>query len=142
MRQTLDFGVWWRYRLIVIFCFPTVEDQKEREKELIEQEMIPTERKNLTFFDKLYELQYKMIFNNQENVAGHMYASEPFDWLTLKRGVAYWISPTSNVSWQPPKLAFINKFIHTKVFYDFFSNAIVLFFILRSFIKHFKSLKF
>lgn len=60
--------------------------------------MIPTERRNLTFFEKLYELQYKMLFNNQENVAGHMYASEPIDWLTLKRGVAYWISNNSNVS--------------------------------------------
>lgn len=76
----------------------SAEDQKEREKELIKQEMIPTERRNLTFFDKLFELQYKMIFNDQENVAGHMYASDPLDWLTLKRGVAYWISPDNNVS--------------------------------------------
>ncbi|RXG71608.1 Protein O-mannosyltransferase 1 [Armadillidium vulgare] len=76
--------------------YSRVEDQKEREKELIKQEMIPTERRNLTFFEKLYELQYKMLFNNQENVAGHMYASEPIDWLTLKRGVAYWISNNSN----------------------------------------------
>lgn len=61
-------------------------------------EMIPMERRNLTFWNKLYELQYKMLFNNQENVAGHMYASEPLDWLLLKRGVAYWISANSNVS--------------------------------------------
>ncbi|MCL4122913.1 UNVERIFIED_CONTAM: hypothetical protein GTU68_050730, partial [Idotea baltica] len=76
--------------------YSRVEDQKEREKELIKQEMIPTERRNLTFFDKLYELQYKMIFNNQENVAGHMYASDPLDWLSLKRGVAYYVSSSSN----------------------------------------------
>lgn len=61
-------------------------------------EMIPLERRNLTYWNKLYELQYKMLFNNQENVAGHMYASEPLDWLFLKRGVAYWISANSNVS--------------------------------------------
>ena len=61
-------------------------------------EMIPLERRNLTYWHKLYELQYKMLFNNQENVAGHMYASEPLDWLFLKRGVAYWISANSNVS--------------------------------------------
>ncbi|KAK3883841.1 hypothetical protein Pcinc_011857 [Petrolisthes cinctipes] len=72
------------------------DDKKEREKEILRSEMIPMERKNLTFWSKLYELQYKMLFNNQENVAGHMYASEPLDWLTLKRGVAYWISANSN----------------------------------------------
>lgn len=76
--------------------YTRTEDKKEREREMIRQEMIPTERKNLTFWSKLYELQYKMIFNNQENVAGHMYASDPLDWLTLKRGVAYWISTNSN----------------------------------------------
>lgn len=41
------------------------EDKKEREKDMIRHEMIPTERKNLTFWSKLYELQYKMLFNNQ-----------------------------------------------------------------------------
>ena len=65
---------------------------------MISSEMIPTERRNLTFWAKLYELQYKMIFNNQENVAGHMYASDPLDWLLLKRGVAYWVDSESNVS--------------------------------------------
>lgn len=83
-----------RFNVIVF----TADDKKEREKELLRSEMIPMERKNLTFWSKLYELQYKMLFNNQENVAGHMYASEPLDWLTLKRGVAYWISADSNVS--------------------------------------------
>ncbi|KAK8391959.1 hypothetical protein O3P69_017520 [Scylla paramamosain] len=72
------------------------EDKKEREKDLLRSEMIPLERRNLTYWSKLYELQYKMLFNNQENVAGHMYASEPLDWLFLKRGVAYWISANSN----------------------------------------------
>ncbi|KAG0721721.1 Protein O-mannosyltransferase 1 [Chionoecetes opilio] len=72
------------------------EDKKEREKDLLRSEMIPLERKNLTYWNKLYELQYKMLFNNQENVAGHMYASDPLDWLLLKRGVAYWISANSN----------------------------------------------
>ncbi|XP_063601521.1 protein O-mannosyltransferase 1-like isoform X1 [Penaeus indicus] len=76
--------------------YTRTEDKKEREKDLIRSEMIPTERKNLTFWNKLYELQYKMLFNNQENVAGHMYASDPLDWLFLKRGVAYWISANSN----------------------------------------------
>ncbi|XP_068241899.1 protein O-mannosyltransferase 1 [Palaemon carinicauda] len=76
--------------------YTRTDDKKEREKELIRTEMIPMERKNLTFWNKFYELQYKMLFNNQENVAGHMYASEPLDWLLLKRGVAYWISSNSN----------------------------------------------
>lgn len=76
--------------------YTRTDDKKEREKELIRSEMIPMERRNLTFWNKFYELQYKMLFNNQENVAGHMYASEPLDWLLLKRGVAYWISANSN----------------------------------------------
>ncbi|XP_018024588.1 protein O-mannosyltransferase 1 [Hyalella azteca] len=76
--------------------YSRTENQKEREKELISSEMIPTERRELDFWSKLYELQYKMLFNNQENVAGHMYASDPVDWLTLKRGVAYWIDSESN----------------------------------------------
>ena len=80
-----------------IICYSLAEDKKEREKELMTSEMIPTERRNLTFWSKLYELQYKMIFNNQENVAGHMYASDPLDWLLLKRGVAYWVDSESNV---------------------------------------------
>lgn len=69
------------------------------------------ERKNLTFWSKLYELQYKMLFNNQENVAGHMYASEPLDWLLLKRGVAYWISANSNVSVSDATLLFLERHI-------------------------------
>jgi len=72
------------------------EDPKERERERLSVEMIPPHAVNLTFWEKLYELQYKMIFNNQENVAGHMYASDPLDWLTLKRGVAYWVAKDSN----------------------------------------------
>ncbi|XP_071520863.1 protein O-mannosyltransferase 1 isoform X1 [Panulirus ornatus] len=76
--------------------YTRTDDKKEREKDILQSEMIPMERKNLTFWNKLFELQYKMLFNNQENVAGHMYASEPLDWLSLKRGVAYWISANSN----------------------------------------------
>jgi len=72
------------------------EDPKERERERMNVEMIPPQVANLTFWEKLWELQYKMIFNNQENVAGHMYASDPIDWLTLRRGVAYWVAKDSN----------------------------------------------
>ena len=41
------------------------EDPKEREKERERVAMIPTVTHNLTFWEKLYELQYKMVFNNQ-----------------------------------------------------------------------------
>ena len=59
-------------------------------------EMLPLSSARLSLWAKFYELQMKMLFNNQETVQGHMYASDPLDWLTLKRGVAYWISPDSN----------------------------------------------
>lgn len=76
--------------------YSRTDDKKERRSEIINSEMIPTERQNLTFLDKFYELQFKMIFNSLENVAGHMYASDPIDWLFLSRGVAYWIDSESN----------------------------------------------
>ena len=37
-----------------------------------------------------------MLFNNQETVHGHTYATDPLEWLTLRRGVAYWVSADSN----------------------------------------------
>ncbi|KAI4464671.1 dolichyl-phosphate-mannose--protein mannosyltransferase [Holotrichia oblita] len=39
------------------------EDQKERERDLITAEMIPTTMTKLSFWDKFFELQYKMMFS-------------------------------------------------------------------------------
>lgn len=78
--------------------FSEAEDQKERERELVNAEMIPMTATKLTFWDKFLELQYKMLFSNTESVQNHMYSSDPLEWPFLTRGVAYWVSRDSNVS--------------------------------------------
>ncbi|CAG9854967.1 unnamed protein product [Phyllotreta striolata] len=71
-------------------------DQKEREREMITAEMIPTTPTTLSFWQKFYELHYKMVFANTESVQNHMYSSEPHEWPFMSRGIAYWISSASN----------------------------------------------
>lgn len=77
--------------------FYTAEDQKERERELVTAEMIPTAATSLTFWEKFFELHYKMLFSGTESVQNHMYSSEPLEWPLMARGIAYWVSSTSNV---------------------------------------------
>lgn len=60
--------------------------------------MIPTQATTLSFWDKLLELQYKMLFAHQEPLQSHMYSSEPLEWPFMSRTIAYWVSPDSNVS--------------------------------------------
>ncbi|XP_034244054.1 protein O-mannosyltransferase 1 [Thrips palmi] len=76
--------------------YTKAEDQKERERELVNAEMIPMSATKLTFWDKFLELQYKMLFSNTESVQNHMYSSDPLEWPLLTRGVAYWVSRDSN----------------------------------------------
>ena len=76
--------------------YTKAEDQKERERELVNAEMIPMTATKLTFWDKFLELQYKMLFSNTESVQNHMYSSDPLEWPLLTRGVAYWVSRDSN----------------------------------------------
>lgn len=42
--------------------------------------------------------QYKMFTTNIEDVQDHMYSSEASEWPFLTRGIAYWVSPHSNVN--------------------------------------------
>lgn len=60
-------------------------------------EMIPTSATKLTFWEKFFELQYKMIFAGTESVQNHMYSSEPLEWPLMSRGIAYWVATNSNV---------------------------------------------
>lgn len=60
--------------------------------------MIPTSATQLSFWDKFYELNYKMMFPSSEGVQNHMYSSEPTEWPLMSRGIAYWVSNSSNVS--------------------------------------------
>ncbi|KAL0269207.1 UNVERIFIED_CONTAM: hypothetical protein PYX00_007014 [Menopon gallinae] len=73
------------------------DDQKERERDMVNAEMIPTQATSLTFWEKMMELQYKMLISYQEPLLqSHMYSSEPFEWPLVTRTIAYWVSSTSN----------------------------------------------
>ncbi|KAB0798575.1 hypothetical protein PPYR_09568 [Photinus pyralis] len=72
------------------------ENQKDREREMISAEMIPTTPTKLSFWDKFFELQYKMIFTTVSSVQNHMYSSEPSEWPLMSRGIAYWVANNSN----------------------------------------------
>ncbi|KAJ0181996.1 hypothetical protein K1T71_002718 [Dendrolimus kikuchii] len=76
--------------------YTKAEDRKERERELVSAEMIPTTVTQLTFWEKFAELQYKMIAHAPDAPTGHMFASEPTEWPFLTRSIAYWLSPNSN----------------------------------------------
>lgn len=60
--------------------------------------MIPTSPTKLSFWQKFFELHYKMLFANSDSVQNHMYSSEPLEWPLMSRGIAYWVSSESNVS--------------------------------------------
>ncbi|VVC38730.1 Hypothetical protein CINCED_3A015703 [Cinara cedri] len=74
------------------------ENEKERERELVAAEMIPSKGTKLGLWERFWELQYKVIFSspNTQNVHSHMYSSEPLDWPLMVRGVAYWLSEHDN----------------------------------------------
>ncbi|KOC67579.1 Protein O-mannosyltransferase 1 [Habropoda laboriosa] len=72
------------------------EDQKQRERELINAEMIPLQATTLSFWEKFVELQIKMFLSGQEGQNSHMYSSDPLDWPLMSRGIAYWVSNDSN----------------------------------------------
>ena len=72
------------------------DDKKSIEKELFSAELIPEAPTDLSFMEKFLELQIKMLITNQENVQNHNYASDPTEWPFMTRGIAYFISKTSN----------------------------------------------
>ncbi|XP_042901346.1 protein O-mannosyl-transferase 1 [Parasteatoda tepidariorum] len=71
-------------------------DQKERERDMGMAEFVPLQPTQLSFIEKMWELQYKMFTTNSENVQDHIYSSDAADWPFLTRGIAYWVSPHSN----------------------------------------------
>ncbi|TMW45071.1 hypothetical protein DOY81_009852 [Sarcophaga bullata] len=75
--------------------YSKVHDEREREKQLLAAEMLPTKQTALTFLDKLFELQSKMLWYGPQ-VQGHMYSSEPLEWPLLSKGIAYWVDDKSN----------------------------------------------
>lgn len=83
------------------------EDKKTIERELFGAELIPEEPTDLSFVEKFLELQVKMLITNQENVQNHNYASDPMEWPFLTRGIAYFISKTSNVGFLNTKISVV-----------------------------------
>lgn len=91
------------FRHVIFLCTNNLflgENEKERERELVAAEMIPSKGTKLGLWERFWELQYKIIFSspNTQNVHSHMYSSEPLDWPLMVRGVAYWLSEHDNVS--------------------------------------------
>lgn len=72
------------------------DDQKQREHELLNAEMIPLKATKLTFWQKFIEMQIKMFFNGNDNPMSHMYSSGPLEWPFMERGIAYWVANDSN----------------------------------------------
>lgn len=78
--------------------YTIADNQQEREKQLLQAEMIPTSPTKLSFFKKFFELQQKMLSFNQhgDTIQTHMYSSEPLDWPFLSKTIAYWVDKNSN----------------------------------------------
>ncbi|KAH8301257.1 hypothetical protein KR018_009682 [Drosophila ironensis] len=70
-------------------------DHRERERQLMNAEMIPTKRTRFTFWAKLMELQAKM-FLQASQVQAHMYSSMPHEWPLMDKGIAYWLDGESS----------------------------------------------
>ncbi len=87
------------------------EDQKERERQLINEEMIPTGPSILSFWDKFFELHSKMMWHSDQ-IQNHLYASDPLDWPLMNKGIAYWVDKDSNV-WTEFKFSKILNWINS-----------------------------
>ncbi|KAH8418747.1 hypothetical protein KR222_011712, partial [Zaprionus bogoriensis] len=75
--------------------YTKTQDQRERERQLLSAEMIPTKRTKLTFWAKLLELQGKMFWSTKQ-LQSHMYSSQPHEWPLLDKGIAYWLDSGSS----------------------------------------------
>ncbi|XP_030569577.1 protein O-mannosyltransferase 1, partial [Drosophila novamexicana] len=75
--------------------YTKTQDQRERERQLLSAEMIPTKRTKLSFWAKLLELQTKMFWHAKQ-VQSHMYSSQPHEWPLLDKGIAYWLDDSSS----------------------------------------------
>eukprot|EP00057_Strongylocentrotus_purpuratus_P034051 XP_793742.3 PREDICTED: protein O-mannosyl-transferase 1 [Strongylocentrotus purpuratus] len=52
--------------------------------------------KELSFFSKFWELQWKMLEANRNLLEDHKYQSDPMGWPFMERGIAYWMKSTTN----------------------------------------------
>ncbi|XP_001353911.3 protein O-mannosyltransferase 1 [Drosophila pseudoobscura] len=75
--------------------YTKTQDQRERERQLLSAEMIPTKRTKLSFWAKLLELQTKMFWHGK-HLQAHMYSSLPHEWPLMDKGIAYWLDSQSS----------------------------------------------
>lgn len=72
--------------------YTKTEDKEELALELGKTEFLPLEPTTLSFFEKLYELHYKLSTYQQDAIKDHLYACDsPLDWIFQNRGTAYWV---------------------------------------------------
>lgn len=76
--------------------YTKTQDQRERERQLLNAEMIPTQKTKLSFLEKFFELHSKMLWSTKNDISSHMYSSEPLEWPLLDKGIAYWVDKKSN----------------------------------------------
>ncbi|XP_071400554.1 LOW QUALITY PROTEIN: protein O-mannosyl-transferase 1 [Centroberyx affinis] len=74
--------------------YGTSQEQKEREAELHSPTHIDIDR-NISFWAKFLELQWKMLTVKQEE-SEHKYSSSPLEWITMETNIAYWLHPSTN----------------------------------------------
>lgn len=78
------------------FIDTKLKDETERKAEVLKLEMIPQQAVHMNFFDKMYEVVHKVVMSRKESAEDHIYSSTPFEWLTMTRGVAFWINPVNH----------------------------------------------
>ncbi|KAF7645507.1 hypothetical protein LDENG_00202910 [Lucifuga dentata] len=74
--------------------YGTSQEQKDREAELHSPTHIDVDR-NISFWMKFVELQWKMLTVKQED-SEHKYSSSPLEWLTMETNIAYWLHSSNN----------------------------------------------
>eukprot|EP00794_Sanderia_malayensis_P015859 gene15859-17457_t len=73
---------------------PAGIDPEEAKRKLKRNTSIPVS--SMPFFTKFFELQTRMLRVNSELQQEHTFASRPFDWPLMRKGIAYWLNGTSN----------------------------------------------
>ena len=73
-------------------------DKDGQIKDIHQAELIPTQPTQLSFWNKFWELQFKMILSSPSKEMEHKYSSSPIDWPFMMKNVAYWMNGNTNVS--------------------------------------------
>ncbi|XP_064613330.1 protein O-mannosyl-transferase 1-like [Liolophura sinensis] len=77
----------------------TTTESEDPAKELSKAPLIPLQPTQLSFWEKFWEVQLKMIQprpGDADAISEHKYSSSPLEWPLMTRNIAYWLSPTSN----------------------------------------------